>query len=216
MATDNYVNSQFFPAKTQKKGCPKAAPEKLFTLRLDAAGRKVLFDHERDLEGDGVVELTQVESRELLDLFKTVDKRISVDEQLARRFREDQVILEELVDREERLLVERIDRVLLENLLQEHFAQCRRQLINNAADAEVVIVDDRLLVFKHVYRRSIPGTRLEGSALEIEIIEASAKCRNCGSVFNPFTCDAQCPCCQESEYTVLSGKEFLIKEILAC
>ena len=34
--------------------------------------------------------------------------------------------------------------------------------------------------------------------------------------FNPFTCDAQCPCCQESEYTVLSGKEFLIKEILAC
>ena len=65
-----------------------------------------------------------------------------MDEQLARRFREDQVILEELVDREERLLVERIDRVLLENLLQEHFAQRRRQLIDQAADAEIFIADD--------------------------------------------------------------------------
>ena len=116
-----------------------------FSLRFDAAGGKVLFDHERDLEGDGVVELAQVEARELLDLLETVDERISVDEQLSRRFGEDEVVLEELVDREERLLVERVDGVLLEDLLQEHFAQCRRQLINEAADAEVFIADDVLL-----------------------------------------------------------------------
>ena len=71
-----------------------------------------------------------------------------MDEQLARRFREDQVILEEFVDREERLLVERIDRVLLENLLQEHLAQRRRQLIDQAADAEIFIADDILFRIK--------------------------------------------------------------------
>ena len=68
-----------------------------------------------------------------------------MDEQLSRRFGEDEVVLEELVDRKERLLVERVDGVLLEDLLQEHFAQCRRQLINEAADAEVFIADDVLL-----------------------------------------------------------------------
>ena len=80
-----------------------------FSLRFDAAGGKVLFDHQRHLEGDGVVELAQVEARELLDLLETVDERISVDEQLSRRFGEDEVVLEELVDRKERLLVERVD-----------------------------------------------------------------------------------------------------------
>ena len=66
-------------------------------------------------------------------------------EQLARRFREDKVVLEELVDRKERLLVERVDGVLLEDLLQEHLAQRRRQLVDEAADAEILVADDVLL-----------------------------------------------------------------------
>ena len=68
-----------------------------FSLRFDAAGGKVLFDHERDLEGDGVVELAQIEARELLDLLETVDERISVDEQLSRRFGEDELFSKNLL-----------------------------------------------------------------------------------------------------------------------
>lgn len=103
-------------------------------------------------------------------------------------------------------VVEKVDRIAEEQNLKKI-----DKVVLQVGEAFSVVPQ----MMKAVYRRSIPGTRLEGSALEIEIIEASAKCRNCGSVFNPFTCDAQCPCCQESEYTVLSGKEFLIKEILA-
>ena len=104
-------------------------------------------------------------------------------------------------------VVEKVDRIAEEQNLKKI-----DKVVLQVGEAFSVVPQ----MMKAVYRRSIPGTRLEGSALEIEIIEASAKGRNCGSVFNPFTCDAQCPCCQESEYTVLSGKEFLIKEILAC
>ena len=39
---------------------------------------------------------------------------------------------------------------LLEDLLQEHLAQRRRQLIDQAADAEVLIVDDKLLGVEHL------------------------------------------------------------------
>ena len=103
---------------------------------INAPAGQIFLDHQRHLEGDGIVKLPEIQTGELLDLLETVDERISVDEQLSRRFGEDEVVLEELVDRKERLLVERVDGVLLEDLLQEHFAQCRRQLINEAADAE--------------------------------------------------------------------------------
>ena len=51
-----------------------------------------------------------------------------MDKQLSGRLGDVEVILEELVDREQRLLIERVDGVLLEDLGQENFTQGRRQL----------------------------------------------------------------------------------------
>ena len=48
-------------------------------LGLDAAARQVLLDHEGDLEGDGVVELTQVETSQLLDFLQAVHQRVAVE-----------------------------------------------------------------------------------------------------------------------------------------
>ena len=62
------------------------------------ARNKILLDHERDLEDDRVVKLTQVKAGELLDLLKTVHQRISVDEELAGGLGDVQVVLKELVD----------------------------------------------------------------------------------------------------------------------
>ena len=73
-----------------------------------------------------------------------------MDVELARRLRNVEIVLKEAIDRVERVLIERLDGVFLERFGQEHLAQRRRQLINDAADAEVVIVNDRLLVFKHL------------------------------------------------------------------
>ena len=54
----------------------------------------------------------------------------------------------ELIDGEKRFLVKRINGVLLEHFLQEHLTQDSGQLINQSADAQVLIVDDGLLVLK--------------------------------------------------------------------
>ena len=41
---------------------------------------QVFLDHERHLEDDGVVELPEVQARELLDLLQAVDQGVAVDE----------------------------------------------------------------------------------------------------------------------------------------
>ncbi len=69
-------------------------------------------------------------------------------------------------------------------------------------------------LMKTVYRKAVQDTALEGSELELEIIEASVRCSACGREFNPFSTDAVCPDCGSDEYMPLHGKEFLIKEIL--
>ena len=45
------------------------------------------------------------------------------------------------------------------------------------------------------------------------IIPAQVECRDCGTCFNPFETDAVCPKCGSDDYSVLHGKEFMIKEL---
>ena len=70
-----------------------------------------------------MIELAQVETGQLFDLLETVDQRVAVYEQLARGLGNVQIVFEELLDGEQGLLVERVDRTLLEHLAEEHFAQ---------------------------------------------------------------------------------------------
>ena len=52
-------------------------------LELNGLGVEILLDHQRDLKCDCVLELTEIKSRQLTDLFKTVNQRISVNEKLS-------------------------------------------------------------------------------------------------------------------------------------
>lgn len=70
-------------------------------------------------------------------------------------------------------------------------------------------------LMQNVYRQAIKGTLLENSTLEIEFVEAKAICRECGGSFNPLRERGRCPNCGKSNYEVISGKEFEIKEIIA-
>ena len=83
-----------------------------------------------------------------LDLLKAVHQGIAVHEQPAGCFGNIQVILEELVDGEQRLLIQRIDGVLFEHFGQIDLTQGGRQLIDQAADAQILIVDDALFSLK--------------------------------------------------------------------
>ena len=92
-------------------------------------GRQVLAYHQRHLEDNGMVKLPQVQTGQLLDLLKTVDQGVAVYEQLPGSFGNIQVVLKELVDGEQRLMIQAVDGILLEHLGQEDLTQGGRQLI---------------------------------------------------------------------------------------
>lgn len=67
-----------------------------------------------------------------------------------------------------------------------------------------------------VYPAAVDGTLLQNTKLVIEVIPGNALCKHCGSVFNLTTHKKTCPDCGGSEWELVSGMEFLIKEIIAC
>lgn len=65
------------------------------------------------------------------------------------------------------------------------------------------------------YPAAVDGTTLENTKLEIEILPANGMCGNCRKVFNLVENKYCCPYCSGEDIEILSGKEFMIKEIVA-
>ena len=54
---------------------------------------------------------------------------------------------------------------------------------------------------------------LESSELIVQVIPGMAECNSCDEIFNVVACRGYCPNCGSFEKTVLSGRDFLIREI---
>ena len=50
--------------------------------------------------------------------------------------------------------------------------------------------------------------------MKLDVVPGMAKCRNCGEVFNVIAYEGYCPKCNSFDKDLLSGREFMIKEIL--
>ena len=66
------------------------------------------------------------------------------------------------------------------------------------------------------YPACVDGTSLENTKLEIEILGANAICKECNKVYPVVQYKGVCPHCSSQNREVLSGREFFIKEIVAC
>lgn len=66
------------------------------------------------------------------------------------------------------------------------------------------------------YPAAVDGTLLQDTKLKIEILPGNAICTKCNKVFNPIENNGKCPNCRSKDYELLCGKEFVIKEIVAC
>lgn len=66
------------------------------------------------------------------------------------------------------------------------------------------------------YPAAVEGTILADTKLEIEVLPGNAICRECNKVFNLIENHNQCPHCKSQDWEIISGKEFFIKEIVAC
>lgn len=66
------------------------------------------------------------------------------------------------------------------------------------------------------YPAAVDGTILQDTELKIEILPGNAICRDCGQVFGIVENKGLCPVCHGRNWEMLGGKEFMIKEIIAC
>jgi hydrogenase nickel incorporation protein HypA/HybF len=66
------------------------------------------------------------------------------------------------------------------------------------------------------YPATVDGTLLEDTELKIEIIPGNGICKKCNKVFNIIKNESICPECGGETWELLCGKEFMIKEIIAC
>lgn len=62
---------------------------------------------------------------------------------------------------------------------------------------------------------AVDNTILQDTKLEIEVIPANGMCKNCNKVFNVKENHGQCIYCKSKSWDLLSGKGFVIKEIVA-
>lgn len=67
---------------------------------------------------------------------------------------------------------------------------------------------------EQLYPMVAGGTLLADTRLEIETIPGMAECEDCDEVYNVVKNAGVCPACGSRSKTVLSGTDFLIKELL--
>jgi len=64
------------------------------------------------------------------------------------------------------------------------------------------------------YPAAVDGTFLEKTKLKLEIIKATGQCNLCHEPFDIVPSEGFCPSCHTKEWTLLTGKEFILKEII--
>lgn len=105
------------------------------------------------------------------------------------------------------IMMEVIRRV--EQVAKEHDVQ--------QVDTIVLQVGEIASVIPHFLEECFPvavhETTLQDSTLSIEIIPANGLCRRCGKVYHLTEKQGHCLHCGAYDFTELSGREFLIKEI---
>lgn len=66
------------------------------------------------------------------------------------------------------------------------------------------------------YPAAVDGTIMQDTKLEIEVLPGNVICKGCNKVFNLLVHNGKCPDCENGYWELISGKEFMIKEIVAC
>ncbi|MDL2258789.1 hydrogenase maturation nickel metallochaperone HypA [Eubacteriales bacterium OttesenSCG-928-K08] len=93
---------------------------------------------------------------------------------------------------------------------------------NNVTQVEAIVLQVGKLsaviprYLEACYPAAVDGTMLQNTRLEIETMPANGRCNSCTKVYDVVDFKQVCPHCGASDYELLCGKEFFIKEIRAC
>ncbi|MEA4812322.1 MAG: hydrogenase maturation nickel metallochaperone HypA [Anaerolineaceae bacterium] len=61
---------------------------------------------------------------------------------------------------------------------------------------------------------AVDGTSMEETKLELEVVPALGLCNACGKTYRLTEQNGRCTYCGESDYDFLSGRDFVLKEIV--
>ncbi len=61
---------------------------------------------------------------------------------------------------------------------------------------------------------AVDGTLFEKSKLTIEVVEGIGRCKRCGYSYRLLPVEGYCPNCDVKDFDVISGEEFIIKELI--
>ena len=93
---------------------------------------------------------------------------------------------------------------------------CERNDIKEVAEIVLDIGELSLVIPKYVediYPVVVGDTWLKDTKLVINVIPGMAECDECNELFHVIEHEGYCPNCGSFEKTILSGKDFLIREI---
>ena len=93
---------------------------------------------------------------------------------------------------------------------QENHIEDIREVVVDCGELSLVIPE----YVQELYPAVVKGSILEQARLTIHMIPGLAECDSCDEIFNVVEHKGYCPNCGSFEKTVLSGKEFLIREIV--
>ena len=66
---------------------------------------------------------------------------------------------------------------------------------------------------EEIYPIATKGTILDGAKLIMNVVPGLAECDECDEIFNVIEHEGYCPNCGSFEKTVLSGRDFSIREL---
>lgn len=93
---------------------------------------------------------------------------------------------------------------------------CEENQVSQVVEIVVQIGELSLVLpefVEQLYPMVADGTMLQDTALIIETVPGMAVCEDCDDVFNVIQCEGVCPGCGSRSKTVLSGRDFSIKEL---
>ncbi len=99
----------------------------------------------------------------------------------------------------------------IEKIMEEENLHRVEKIVLQVGELSGVIPD----YLEKCFPAAIYQTNFTDTQLEIEVIEGIVRCNNCQEQFNGYRHDLICPVCGKQDLEALSGRELLIKEILA-
>ncbi len=84
------------------------------------------------------------------------------------------------------------------------------EVVVDCGELSLVIPD----YVEELYPSVVKGSILEPARLTIHVVPGLAECEECDEIFNVVEHKGYCPNCGSFQKTVLSGKEFTIREIV--